>query len=166
MLTSSDPKIAAYWQDCCKALRSDPASAWHAYPFGDPRWASLPLKSITDLVFSGKKRATVHLELEFKKKSVPMRKAGDYWILLDEDLLPSALLKLTDVSIKPFEAVDEDFAKLESEDEAAGADAQDMGLLEYWAVVHKRYFLKQCRDWGVEWSDCIPCVFEKFEHVA
>jgi uncharacterized protein YhfF len=166
MLTSSDIRIKSYWSDCCARLGIDPTSAWHAYTFGDPRWASLPLKSITDLVFSGKKRATVHLLLEFAMKNVPMRKAGDYWILLDEELMPIALLKLTDVTIKPFDQVDEDFAKLESEDEAEGADAKEMGLLEYWAVVHKRYFLKQCTEWNVPWSDNISCVFEKFDHLA
>lgn len=165
MLTSDDPRIEAYWKDCCDRFGIDPGSTWHAYTFGDPLWTSLPMKSITDLVFSGKKRATVHLLLEFEKKGVPLRKAGDYWILLDEDLLPLTLLQLTEVEIKPFNQVDEDFAKLESEDEAAGADAQDMGILEYWAVVHNRYFKKQCMTWDIPWDDEIMCVFEKFDHI-
>jgi uncharacterized protein YhfF len=166
MLTSDDPRIKDYWNECCSRFGISPESPWHAYTFGDPQWASLPLKSITDLVFSGKKRATVHLLLEFEKKGVPLRKAGDYWILLDENRLPLTLLRLTDVEVKPFSKVDEDFARLESEDEAAGADAQDMGLLEYWALVHARYFKKQFVTWDLPWDDETLCVFEKFDHIT
>jgi uncharacterized protein YhfF len=162
MLTTNSPDIEAFWAMSCARWGIDPAAPRHAYTFGDPRWASLPLRSITDLVFRRKKTATVHLLLEFEKKKVPLRKAGDYWILLDADLSPLVLLRLTEVEIKPFNRVDEAFARLESEDEAAGADARGLGLLDYWTVVHKRYFLKQCNDWGVPWDDEIRCVFEKF----
>jgi uncharacterized protein YhfF len=66
-------------------------------------------------VGEGKKRATAHLALDFEINKVRRREVGDYWVVVDTASRPRYLVRVTDIDVRPFNAVEASFAAREGE---------------------------------------------------
>jgi len=147
--------VESFWHRC-KAQHNIEANDYHAGPFSDPDMA--PYQDLLlDLVAQGKKRATARLAMEFEKHGIPARTPGSYWVVLSTEGDPRYLLRITDVEVKPFDTVEQEFAEREGEGDNS---------LAYWRKVHREYFVQQCAVWGVDWRDNIPVCCEGFDLVA
>ena len=155
MIGSKSKEVEAFWQ-ACRGKHNIAATAYHACTFADPRYATYH-DVLIDLVAEGKKRATAHLALDFERNHVARRAVGDYWVVVTTKNEPRYLVRVTDVTVTPFNQVKESFASREGEGDSS---------LRYWAEVHRDYFVLQCQGWGVPWREDYPTVCEGFELVA
>ena len=111
---------------------------------------------LADLVLRGEKRATASLLCEYDKENLRPPQVGDLSIITDWDGLPLCVIETTEVEIKAFQDVDEDFA----------ADGGEGDLsLKYWKDVHWAYFERVCRDLDRDMSLEIRVVCERFQMV-
>jgi uncharacterized protein YhfF len=108
------------------------------------------------LLLQGGKRSTAHLELEHEISGKPPRKPRDYSVVLDGFGRPGAVIRTTQVEIKPSKAVDKAFCEAES----AGG-----GSILYWKQGHWSYFEGYCRLHGREITEDTPMACEYFELV-
>ena len=152
MIGDKTPEVEAYWQAFRAATRT-PHADYHAATFADPA-LSVNVGKIGRLARTGEKRATCHLALDFERNGVRRRQPGDYLVVLDEAGAPLCVLRITKVEVTPFEAVGPALAVAEGEGDLSR---------DYWAAVHRRYFEKQCAQWGVDWREDREVVCEYFD---
>ncbi len=154
MIGEKTPAVEAFWADACKQ-HSITANDYHCSTFGDPRFADYG-DHVTQLAIDETKRATAHLAMDFEINGVERRQAGDYWVILWENMAPACLLKMVKVEVRPFNQVDAAFAAREGEGD---------GSLAYWSRIHEDYFKLQLGVWGREWRNDLPVVLESFDLV-
>ena len=82
--------------------------------------------------------------------------AGDFSIILDSDEVPLFILKDTNVEIKKFSEVEEEFAAKEGEGDQT---------LEGWKKIHRKEFEQKCEEYGIEFSENTLILCEEFEVV-
>ncbi|MGD9741448.1 MAG: ASCH domain-containing protein [Dongiaceae bacterium] len=152
MIGEKTRAVEDFWQQCRKK-HGIATNDYHAKTFADPRYSNYH-DMLLDLVGEGKKRATAHMALDFEKNNVPRRKVGDYWVVVSTKNEPRYLVRVTDVTVTPFNQVKVEFASREGEGDSS---------LRYWAEVHREYFEAQCKDLGIPFPDDCPTVCEGFE---
>lgn len=152
MIGSKSPAVEAFWKEM-RASKGIDAIDFHASTFADPA-LSQNVDKIGNLAVSGAKRATAHLALDFEMNGVRRRAVGDYWVVLNSAEMPICLVRITKVEVTPFNQVGVETAIAEGEGDLS---------LEYWADVHRRYFVKQCERWEVAWREDLPTVCEYFD---
>ena len=153
MIRSDSAAVKTFWAAFCQQTGVSPDVTYHPRTFSDPRNSTVT-DEIAELARQGKKRGTAHLALDFEKNQIPQRKPGEYMIVLNVSLEPQCVVRCTNIALTPFRDVTEEFAASEGEGDLS---------LEYWATVHKRYFLKQLAEWDMEWDDKLEVVCESFE---
>jgi len=117
-----------------------------AWGFGaDPETAT----ELGRLVLAGPKRATASLRSEYGPGE-PLPEPGELSVILDGTGVPLCVIRTTDVEIRRFGDVDEEFAWTEGEGDRS---------LAYWRDAHMRFFASR----GVDVSDDDDVVLERFE---
>lgn len=155
-----DAEIAAFWE---VAKRRGKLTLIPGY-FGPtpvesvqpPAWSfgATPehADELLDLVLAGTKTATASALWDFEADDEPLPEPGMLGILLDSAGEPRALIVTTEVSVVPFDEVDEEHARLEGEGDRS---------LEQWRVEHERFFTEHAaHDHG--FSRDMPVVLERF----
>ncbi len=155
MIGEKSEQVRRFWQECT-IQHGITESFYHASTFADPKFAEYQGELI-DLAIEGKKQATAHLLLDFERNGVPRREVGDYWVVVTPESQPKCLVRITDIDVRSFNAVEATFAVREGEGD---------GTFEYWSKVHLEYFTRQCEDWCIEWREDLLVVCEGFELVA
>ncbi|MEX1108163.1 MAG: ASCH domain-containing protein [Dongiaceae bacterium] len=155
MIGKKSKAVEEFWQRSRREHRIT-TNEYHACTFADPKYATYH-DELLDLVGAGKKRATAHMALDFEKNKVARRKEGDYWVVVTTSgNEPRYLVRVTDVTVTPFDKVKLSFAAREGEGDET---------LKYWQDVHRDYFKLQCADLGIAWREDCPTVCEGFELV-
>lgn len=119
--------IKAYWKAFLATLPSD--SPMHdkdytAEYFGDnPELAN----ELGALIAEGTKTATCSALWEWEAEGTPLPKAGLITIVLDGSNKPLCIIETTDITIRPYNEVDSQFAYEEGEGDRS---------LEYWQEAH------------------------------
>ena len=147
MIIHESPEIDAFWENACAALDIDEESRHYALPYPD---------AIGALAVQSLKRGTCHQAMQFEIEDVPMRRLGDYWIVVKMDGTPVCVVKIIGINIVPFNQVGPEFA---------ASEGPERGLIpshENWSYGHRRYFKGQCERWGVPWREDNPVVCESF----
>jgi uncharacterized protein YhfF len=106
-----------------------------------------------DLVRRGIKRASAGLVASWEAEGDRLPRAGDVGIVIDWSGAPLAVIEVTGVTIQPFDAVDEAFARDEGEGD---------GTLAWWRAAHLRYFSRECARRGQPFSGSMPVVCWRF----
>jgi molybdenum cofactor guanylyltransferase len=137
-------RVDAFWAEFVAATGIDgPHTAWS---FGNDRAMATELGL---LVRDGPKRATAGLRSEYRPDE-PLPETGDLSVILDGDGRPLCVIRTTSVEMRPFGAVDEEFAWTEGEGDRS---------LAYWRRAHIDFFASQ----GVDVADDDEVVLERFE---
>lgn len=105
------------------------------------------------LVAAGTKTATCSLLWEHESDGDPVPKPGDLSLILDGAGQPLAVIETTEVTIRPYDQVDDAFAYEEGEGDRS---------LAYWRDAHWRFFTQVCRALGREPAADMPLVCERF----
>lgn len=145
-------QIEQFWQNYLDTL-SEPGrnvSYLDAWGFGDsPKMAD----ELGHLVKSGTKTATCSMLWEYEQGNEVMSKEGDIHIILDGNGSPLCIIRIIEVTVKPYNEVDAQFAYEEGEGDRS---------LAYWREVHWTFFSRNCSSADTEVREDMPLVCERF----
>ncbi len=147
-------KIEAFWRLYLaslparqRPLSESPPEAWG---FGySPRMAT----ELGRLVHQGIKTATCSLYWAYEFEGEPLPQVGELSIIIDGQNNPLCIIETLEVEIKPFNAVEAQFAYEEGEGNRS---------LAYWREAHWRAFVPECKAIGRQANDSMPLVCERF----
>ena len=105
------------------------------------------------LVRDGIKTTTSSLVWGLEHIDEPLPKVGEIDLILDGNGEPLCIIELTEVEIKPFNAVDEQFAFEYGEGERT---------LAYWLSDNWDYLSRWCAEIGRVPSETMPIVYQRF----
>jgi uncharacterized protein YhfF len=108
------------------------------------------------LVLHGPKRATAAAVAEFARTGEPLPRIGGHWVAHDGSGRPRAILRSIELRLGPLDSVDEEFAW----DEGEGDRTR-----ESWLREHRRYFQRFLPTLGLEVSESMETLFERFRVV-
>ncbi|MGB7449507.1 MAG: ASCH domain-containing protein [Ornithinimicrobium sp.] len=135
-----DPgEIEAFWHDARIRGRLNPAGAYLgrnvAETLQPPAWSfgSSPQEAdeLLGLVLAGTKTATSSRRADYEADDEALPVPGTLSILLDGREHPRALIRTTEVTVVPFDAVDRAHAE---------AEGEGSRTLEQWRETHRRFF--------------------------
>lgn len=150
-MTATDSRYADFWSVACRAAPDLPPGAeFQVWYFGDSERLA---RGLADLVLSGAKRATAGLLWDAENDSNAMPVLGGYSIVTDHAGAPLLIIRTTDVEIRPYRAVDAEFAAAEGEGD---------GSLTFWRSAHWDYFSRRCQAIGCAPGEDMPVVLERF----
>lgn len=148
--------IEAHWRAYVETLPEEAPQRQEGYEvwaFGDsPDMAD----GLGALVVSGRKTATCAALWEFEAAQEAILRAGEKSVILDGKGEPLCVVETTEVEVRRFDEVDEDFAREEGEGDLS---------LEYWREAHERYFSRTLPAIGREFAEDMPLVCERFRVV-
>ncbi len=160
MIIHESSEIDAFWAKACTAIGVDEASRHYALPFAEcdkkDEEISEVINVLADLAARTLKRGTCHQQMQFELDNIPMRRVGDYWIVVDVEGRPVCVVKIIGINIVPFNQVGPEFAASE------GPERDLIPSHENWSFGHRRYFKSQCERWGAPWREDNPVVCESF----
>ena len=150
-------RIEDFWQSYLSGLAADSPLRIQPMP---PAWGFGNSPEMADelgsLVYQGIKTATCSLLWEHDFDGEPLPKVGELSIVLDGDERPLCLIETVDVSIRPYNQVDERFAYDEGEGDRS---------LQYWRQAHWQFFSKICAQIQHTPEESMPLVCERFRLV-
>ena len=107
------------------------------------------------LVLDGKKKATSSSLKAYEIEGEIIPQMGDLSIVTDWEGNPRCEIETKEVTIIPFKDITYDICKREGEDEC----------IETWRDGHRRFFEKESKELGYEFSEDLLVIFEDFEVV-
>lgn len=144
--------VEEYWREF-KEKTGDTAQKYSAWHFCDNEKDAIEL---SELVVQGKKKATASNAWVFEYENESIPRAGDISIITDFFVKPVCVIKTVRVDVVPFDNVTAEFAATEGEGDLS---------LDFWRDAHKRFFTRECKRIGKEFSGEMPVVCERFEVV-
>jgi len=146
-------KIDMFWHEYLQTL-PDGAEALidmpEAWGFGDsPEMA----EELGRLVLEGIKTATASAVWEYEVTNEPFPQVGDLSIILDGQGDPLCIIETVEVMVRPYNEVDPQFAYDEGEGDRS---------LAYWRKAHFNFFTRFLPNIGLQFSEIIPLVLERF----
>lgn len=153
-------RIQAFWEVARVHARSGHVPVYMGEQWSDavppPAWAFGDSPRLADellaLVLAGTKTGTATLLWEFEHAGEPMPVPGGLSIVLDAAGAPAALIRTKSVDVVPFDAVPEEHARAEGEDDRT---------LASWRAAHEAYWRRVVPE-GV-FTHASPVVCERFE---
>lgn len=143
----------AYWRQVIDdgAVDADTPVPSVVGPFGD----SVELADeLLALVLAGTKRATAGSLAQYELEDEPIPAPGDLWIVTDGSGAPRAVIRTVEVRIGPLHSVDDAFAWDEGEGDRTRAS---------WLAEHEAYFRRLLPTLGLQFTDQMATVFERFD---
>jgi len=148
-----DSAAEEYWKKFLATLPDDSAyrqKTYSAEPFGDtPELAD----QLAALVLRGIKTGTCSALWEWEAEGNPIPEVGAISITLNGAGEPVCILETTEITIRRFGEVDEDFARSEGEGDLS---------LHHWREAHANFFSRVLPKIGMEFTDQMPLVCERF----
>ena len=141
-------RVQQFWNDFCAANHKEGIKYKDAFQFGaSADW-------LADLVVEGKKTATTSgfVFYELEKEAIPQ--AGEYYIVLDGQEEPVAVIQIQSVEVVPMNEVTEEFALAEGE-----------GDYRFWWDAHEKFFTELLKEYDIEFSSNMLVVCERFKKV-
>ena len=109
---------------------------------------------LADLVVQGEKQATASLLWSYEADNEPLPEVGQLSVITNWEGEPQCIVEVTEVEIKPYNAVTAEFAFIEGEGDKS---------LEYWRRVHWEFFSMECDEIGKEPAEDMLVILEKFK---
>lgn len=153
-MTNSDA-VKAYWQSYISTLddkHPHHQAIYTAWGFGNsPEMAD----ELGALVAAGTKKATASSIWVYEDTDEPEPYPGEISIVLNGKDEPICIIETVELSVKPFNEVDEAFAADEGEGDKS---------LRYWREVHTAFFTRECKSIGKRiFNETMPVLCERFK---
>lgn len=147
-------RIEAYWQSYLATLPAEErGQTYIAEHFGDsPELAD----ELVDLILAGTKTGTCSCLWEWEAENEALPSIGLKTVVLNGAHEPLCIIETTEVTIRKYNEVDEEFAAAEGEGDLS---------LAYWRNAHWGYFSRVLPTIGKEPSQDMPLVCERFRVV-
>lgn len=140
----------SYWNEYWESQGKEKPTSVNEWQFGaNP-------DQLAQLVIDGVKTATCSGFVFYERENEPLPSAGDYSIILNGRDEPVAIIRTVDVKIMPMNEVPEEFAIAEGEGDRS---------YRYWKEAHETFFTEALRTIGMEFSENLLLVCERFELV-
>lgn len=142
-------RVEQFWSEFVAATGiNGPYAAWAFGGTGgeNPEFVT----ELALLVRDGPKRATAGLYASYEEESEKLPQPGDLSVILDADGDPVCVIRTTEVDVRRFGDVDEQFAWDEGEGDRS---------LAFWRRVHEAFFRAE----GADVDDDTLVVLERFE---
>jgi uncharacterized protein YhfF len=145
----------AFWQGYLETLPSshEQRAYFEAFQFGAGRSMA---DQCAQLVLDGIKTATSDLVWHMEWNQKPRWQVGDEHIVLDGGWRPVCVIRTTELETKRFCDIDAAFARDYGEGDRT---------LEWWREHVFAWYASQCREMGVEPTQEMPLLCERFEVV-
>ncbi len=144
-----DGILQDFWAEFLSAKEiSEDAECSEVFRFGRDNEES---DRILKLVLRGKKRAAVHSLAAYRVDGEPLPKKDEYSVVTDWDGIPYCVIKVTRVQIIPFNEITPEQAK-----------KVGYSSIEEWREKHRDFFIRNGAEFGYEFSEDMPVVFEEF----
>ena len=111
---------------------------------------------LAQLIMEGKKTATCSLYALYEIENEPLPKVDKYTIVLNSKNDPVAIIRTSEVQVIKMNEVPEEHALAEGEGNLT---------YDYWWNGHKKAFTNELKEHGMEFSEDMLLVFERFELV-
>lgn len=109
-----------------------------------------------ELVRTGEKTATCGLKALYEIEAEALPSEGTLTVVTDWSGNPTSIIETTEVTECRFDEVSEEFAAAEGEGDKS---------LEWWRKAHWAFFSKECEQHGIEPSEDMMLVLERFKVV-
>jgi uncharacterized protein YhfF len=156
-MPQNDQRITDFWHACQEAMtgyRKIIGEQPEAWGFGDsPEMAD----ELGQLVLSGTKTATCSLLWEYEQEGESVPEEGELSIVLDGRGEPLCLIETTEIRTRPYNKVEAQFAYDEGEGDRS---------LAFWRDAHWRFFSRQCDKLGLQVSEEMPLICERFRVIC
>ena len=146
-------KIEIFWQSYLSTLSEEDRK--NAPIYDVDQFANTPQAAtkVGKLVRDGVKTTTSSLVWGLEHIGEPLPKVGDIELIVDGNGEPLCIIELTEVEIKPFNSVDEQFALEYGEGDRT---------LAFWLSDNWDFHARWCIEIGREPSETMPIVFQRF----
>ena len=146
------PHLEPFWRSFA-AISQGPMDErfYEAFSFGDSEALANELAA---LVLAGKKRATAGSVWSNEAEGKRLPEPGDLSIVTNWSGEPLCVIETESVRLTPFNEVQADFAAAEGEGD---------GSLGFWREAHRRYFSRECKAAGREFSESMLVACERFK---
>jgi len=145
----STPDVAAFWADF-RAASDIGHDRFDVVAMGDgPAMAT----ELAELILAGQKRATVSLARDYADGALAHPAVGDHVVVVDGGGAPHCIWRTTEITVKPLDHVDAQFAWDEGEGDRT---------LRWWLDAHCRYYARLAARDGFVFAPSDPAVFERF----
>ena len=145
--------IKKYWEEFLASLPPDSpyrSKSYVAEGWGD---SSALADELGALIVQGTKAATCSALWEWEAEGNPIPQVGLITIALDGRGEPLCIVETVEVTVRKYNEVDADFAREEGEGDLS---------LDYWREAHRNYFSRVLPKIGLEFSEEMPLVCERF----
>jgi uncharacterized protein YhfF len=146
-------EIEKFWQDYLSSLSEEKRKNVSEYIVDDFADTPEAATKVGKLVRDGIKTTSSSLLWGLEHANIPLPKVGDISVIIDGHGNPLCIIEMTEVEIKPFNTVDEQFAFEYGEGERT---------LAYWLSDNWEFHSRWCREIGHEPSETMPIVFQRF----
>lgn len=146
--------ITAYWQTFLASLPAD--SPYSTRPYVAEGWGDGPemADELGTLIASGTKTATCSAVWEWEAEGETWPEPGFLTVVLDGRDQPLCIIETVEVTLKPYNQVDAQFAYDEGEGDRS---------LAYWRGAHRQFFTRTLNKIGLHFSEEMPLVCERFK---
>jgi uncharacterized protein YhfF len=146
-------KIETFWRSFLQSLPEEtqmPSDIPEAWGFGDgPEMAA----ELGRLVLNRIKTATCSAVWEYEAENEPIPQVGELSIITGGQEEPVCIIETVEVTIRPYNQVDAQFAYDEGEGDRS---------LAYWRQAHYDFFSRTLPHIGRQFSPTMPLVCERF----
>ena len=150
----TEEQVKAYWQKFLSILLPD--SPYQTKNYTAEGWGDSPemADDLGDLIARGVKTATCSALWEWQAEGKPIPINGLITVVLDGGGNPLCIVETTEVTIRKYNEVDDEFAQAEGEGDFS---------LEYWRQAHRNFFSRTLPKIGKEFTEDMPLVCERFQ---
>ena len=144
-------KVEELWNKFIKEKEIDEnAKYYEAFKFcGGGKVAD----ELANLVLEGKKTATTSSLIAYDRENAPLPEIGAYSIVQFDNDEAACIIQTTNITLKPFDEVDEEFAAKEGEGDLS---------LAYWKKVHRPFLGMDYETINKPFNEKCICVLEEF----
>lgn len=111
---------------------------------------------LAKLVYDGIKTATTSGYVFYEMENEELPKENEYSVILNSKEEAVCIIQTTNVYVVPFNEVSEEHAYKEGE---------NTRTLEEWRTIHRKFFMNECKEVGIEFSEEMLVVCEEFKVV-
>ncbi len=151
-MSDANYEISGFWQSYLNTLPpgSPQPSSYRVWHFGNSREMANKLALLAKM---GHKTATCSLLWEHELSGETLPQPGELSVITDWEGRPVCIIETTEVEIRPYNEIDEQFARDEGEGDRS---------LAHWHEHHWQFFSKICESLGRQSSPTMPLVCERF----
>jgi uncharacterized protein YhfF len=146
-------KIETFWQSYLSTLSEEDRKNAPIYDVDQFANTTEGATKVGKLVRDGVKTTTSSLVWGLEHIGEPLPKVRDIELIVDGNGEPLCIIELTEVEIKPFNSVDEQFALEYGEGDRT---------LDFWLSDNWDFHSRSCIEIGREPSETMPIVFQRF----